>query len=252
MSKLSARTTHLPAGGGAFHLETTTIGVFLNDQPRHRLALGQDRAQVLPLSAQQGWIMPSGAEGICEFDRPLDFLTVSIDDEMLSDLGLRDPASLKPLVGAMDPVLLAMALQAEQFGEGGTLYRETMARAMAAHLLQTAAPAQPNVAALEDQRLRRVADYITAHLETDLSVRGMAALAGMSDAHFTRAFKAATGQSPLQYVIAERMALAGVLLRSTQLPVSEIAHRAGYGDLSRFGRHFKRHFGHTPARYRDE
>ena len=113
MAKLTAQTTNLPAGGGAFRLEQTTIGVFLADQPEHRLALGSDRAEQVPLTAQQGWIMPAGAEGICEFDRPLDFLTVSVSDDVLGDLGLRDTTSLAPTVGEIDPLLLAMALQAE-------------------------------------------------------------------------------------------------------------------------------------------
>ena len=72
----------------------------------------------------------------------------------------------------------------------------------------------------------------------------------MSAYHFARAFKAALGASPLQYVIGERMRVAGVLLKTTGLPVAEIALRVGYDDTSRFGKHFKRAFGATPAQHR--
>ena len=46
------------------------------------------------------------------------------------------------------------------------------------------------------------------------------------------------------------MRLAGVLLKTTRLPVAEVALRVGYDDPSRFGRHFKRAFSATPAQYR--
>ncbi len=252
MAKLNAQKSTLPAGGGAFRLEQTTIGIFLGDQPEHRLSLGTDRSERIPLSAQQGWILPSGAEGLCEFDRPLDFLTVSVSDGVLSDLGLRDAASLSPKIGALDPLLVSMALQADQFGAGGTLYRETMERALAAQLVQTVAPPAPQVVGIDDARLARVVEFIQAHLAEDLSIDALAAEAAMSPTHFAKSFKTATGKSPLQYVIAERLTLAGVLLKTTTLPVAEIAYRVGYGDLSRFGQHFKRQHGLSPAAYRAE
>ncbi|MEM7723727.1 MAG: AraC family transcriptional regulator [Pseudomonadota bacterium] len=242
--------TALPSGGGAFRLEETTLGVFLDDQPTHRLAMGSDKVDVIPLTAQQGWIMPAGAEGLCEFDRPLDFLTISFGADVLRDLGVSDISTLAPQVGDLDPVLLSMALQADKFDTGGTLYRETMHRAMAAQLVQAIAPPSDAAAPLEDQRLARVVDYIKDNIAADLSIDTMAGIAAMSPSHFAKSFKAATGASPLQYVISERLTLAGVLLKSTKLPVAEIAYRVGYNDLSRFGQHFKRHYKTTPANHR--
>lgn len=227
MPRLTTYRAAQPAGGGAFRLEETTIGVFLTDQPNHRISVGQDRSVVHPLTAHQGWIMPAGAEGLCEFDRPLDFLTVGIDAQLLRDSGLTDPQDVAPVVGALDPLVLSMAENAEAFAQGGTLYQETMARALAAQIVQTQAPARSETRALDDVRLRRAADYIHDHLAEDLSIAGMAELSGMSDSHFAKAFKTATGQSPLQYVIAARMESAGVLLRTTDLPVSEVAYRVG-------------------------
>mgnify|MGYP001802346857 CR=1 FL=1 len=143
-----------------------------------------------------------------------------------------------------------MALQAERFAEGGTLYRETMERAMAAHLAQTLSPRLASAPRIDDRRLLRAIDFIQAGLANDLSLTAMAATAGMSPAHFARVFKSATGASPLQYVIAQRIARAPAQLRTPRLPVAEIAYRGGYADLSRFGRHFKRRTGATPAAFR--
>jgi AraC family transcriptional regulator len=104
---------------------------------------------------------------------------------------------------------------------------------------------------IDDARLRRAVDWIHDHLADDLSLEGMAGVAAMSPAHFARAFKAAMGASPLQYVIGARQEMAQVLLRTTGLSVAEIAFRVGYNDVSRFGQHFRRRAGTTPKAFRD-
>lgn len=251
MPGLRANKSTLPAGGGPFKLERLTLGVFLNDQPTHRLALGTDRAENKPLIANQGWILPSGATGICAFDAPLDVMMIEIEPSVLREVGMEAPEEIAPQVGDFDPVTLQLSMAAEGFNAGGTLYRETMHRALAAQLTKTLA-VRPQASQIEDVRLRRVVDYIHDNLSDDLTLSFMADLAAMSGFHFSRSFKAATGKSPLQYVIAARIDLAKVLLKTTKLSVSEIAYRAGYSDVSRFGQHFKRATATTPARFRGQ
>lgn len=154
MSRLVASSASLPAGGGAYALDALTIGVFLTDQPTHRLSVGEDRCREAPLRRGKGWILPADAEGLCEYDAPLDFATVSLPDALLHEAGMERGATIAPVVGTLDPLLASMAAEAEGFGTGGTLYAETMARALAAHLVRTVAPAAPEVAALDDPRLR--------------------------------------------------------------------------------------------------
>ena len=178
-------------------------------------------------------------------------MAVEIDDDLLREVGLDTPGSIAPHFGAFDPLTLHLAQSARDVANApSALYRETMYRALAAHLAQHVQPAAPQVAALDDARLRRAVSYVHDHLAEDISLEILAGKAAMSPFHFARAFKAALGASPLQYVIAERMKLAGVLLKTTALPVAEIALRVGYDDTSRFGKHFKRAFGATPAQHR--
>ncbi|MEM9061618.1 MAG: AraC family transcriptional regulator [Pseudomonadota bacterium] len=250
MAGLIAQRIAFPAGGGGFQLPRLTLGVFGSDQSEHRLAVGSDRIRQMPLRRHQGWILPEGAEGTCLYDAPMDVTMLSVDGEVLAEAGLADEAAVAPLVGEIEPLLLQLALQAEQFSSGGTLYRETMHRAIAAQIVQILRPVQSSVAAIDDIRLRRVAEWIEEHLSEDLSIRAMADLAAMSPTHFAKAFKQATGQSPLQYVIAQRQERALVLLRTTALTIAEVAHRVGYNDVPRFGSHFKRRFGHTPGQAR--
>jgi AraC family transcriptional regulator len=250
MTNIRANTIRIAAGGGAFALPRLTLGVFRNDQPTHRIAVGSDRRKAIPLVCNQGWIMPASCEGLCEYDSDLDITMVEFDGVLLQNVGLdqADPALQR--VGGHDPLILQFALVMGSFAMGDRLYRQTMEQAFAAHLAQTLRPQREELARVEDRRLRRVVDYIHDHLADDISLDDLAGLAAMSPFHFARTFKAANGISPLQYVIAARIERARLLLKSSRLSVAEIAHRVGYDDLSRFGQHFKRHVGMTPGAWR--
>jgi AraC-like DNA-binding protein len=55
--------------------------------------------------------------------------------------------------------------------------------------------------------------------------------------------------TPMDYLLAWRMALASRLLREQDLPVAQVAERVGYSSASTFGAAFVRHVGMSPARY---
>jgi AraC-like DNA-binding protein/mannose-6-phosphate isomerase-like protein (cupin superfamily) len=63
-------------------------------------------------------------------------------------------------------------------------------------------------------------------------------------------FKLATGVTPHQFQIAMRVELARALLEQ-QLPLSEVAARAGFADQSHLNRHFRRQYGFTPGAFRE-
>ena len=240
----------LAAGGGDFHLPCLTLGVFLNDQPTHRIAIGSDRRSHRPLARHQGWVLPAGSEGICEYDDRLDAVTIAFEARLLAEVGLDRPNLVAPTTGSFDPLTLQLILGAKTFLAAGTLYRETMSRALAVQLAQSIAPERPATATLGDRRLKRVVAHIEDHLAEDLSLVDLARIAAMSPYHFARAFKGATGASPLQYVIGARIDRAKVLLKTTKLTVSQIAYRAGYADPGRFHRHFRKRVGATPGAFR--
>jgi AraC family transcriptional regulator len=251
--RLAAARHAVPPGGGAFALPRLAMGLFEVDQPDHRFSVGSDRRKLIPLTAGQGWLLPAGATGFCEYDAPLDFLTVEISDDLMLDVGIDRRFDFTPSIGTLDPLLVQLARAAGSDGGQSSLYAETMQLAFAAHLAKILTPAQPaGSRVLEDRRLRRVLDHIHANLSSSLTLEDMASEAAMSRFHFVRAFTKAVGMSPLQYVIGERIRIAKVLLRTTRLPVAAIALRAGYEDTSRFGQHFRRHVGTTPAAFRRE
>jgi len=98
--------------------------------------------------------------------------------------------------------------------------------------------------------LRRVREFIEAHLEESISIQALARIAGLSMYHFARAFKQSEGMTPHEYVIQRRVQRAKNLLAETDLPLSEIALAAGFSDQSHCARRFREHVGVTPTNYR--
>jgi AraC family transcriptional regulator len=108
----------------------------------------------------------------------------------------------------------------------------------------------PTSGGLSPERLRRVRDYVEAHLVDDLSLTMLADIACLSPYHFSRSFKQATGVGPQHYVIQRRIERAKHLLRQTRQPLALIAQEAGFADQSHLTQMFRREIGVTPGRFR--
>jgi len=108
----------------------------------------------------------------------------------------------------------------------------------------------PTSGGLSPERLRRVRDYVEAHLDDDLSLTVLADIACLSPYHFSRSFKQAAGVGPQRYVIQRRLERAKRLLRQTHQPLAWIAKEAGFADQSHLTQIFRREMGVTPGRFR--
>jgi AraC family transcriptional regulator len=152
---------------------------------------------------------------------------------------------------------LAQLFKAEILNGGlaGQLYTESLANVLAVHLLRNynGAVSQRLVQndAIADFKLAQVKDFIEAHLAENLTIAQLATVAHLSQFHFARAFKAATGQPPHRYVRQQRIERAKLLLSVTRLSVSEVADRVGFSNQSHFTAQFRRLTGVTPKAYRD-
>jgi transcriptional regulator GlxA family with amidase domain len=103
---------------------------------------------------------------------------------------------------------------------------------------------------LPPRALRRVREFIETHLEDNISIQTLAAIAGLSKYHFARAFKQSEGITPHGYLVQCRVRRAQDLLAATDLPLSEIALASGFADQSHCARRFREHVGVTPSSYR--
>jgi len=98
--------------------------------------------------------------------------------------------------------------------------------------------------------LRELQGWIPDHLDQDLTVPALARRALMSDRNFARAFRRETGLTPGAYVEAARIERARIALETSDLPVEEVARRAGFGTVETMRRAFRRQVGVSPADYR--
>lgn len=100
------------------------------------------------------------------------------------------------------------------------------------------------------RRLLRAKDRMDAASHEDWPVRRLARVSGVSAAHFARSFREAFGVPPHRYLLTRRIERAAALLRDTDLPITEIAFRTGWGSLGTFGRIFRDITGVAPGTLR--
>ncbi|HYZ01228.1 MAG TPA: helix-turn-helix domain-containing protein [Candidatus Binatia bacterium] len=101
-----------------------------------------------------------------------------------------------------------------------------------------------------DDRLAGTLDWALANLEQALTVEKLAAHASMSPRTFARRFLAATGSTPLRWLVLQRVARTQRLLETTDLSIEQIAARCGFGSPATLRAHFGQQVGTSPSGYR--
>ena len=131
---------------------------------------------------------------------------------------------------------------------------DSLGRALSLNLLRrysNLAPMVPEAPfSLAGRRLRRVLEYMHAHLDEALSLAQLAGAGGLSQSRFVRAFREAMGQPPHRYLVALRIDRARDLLEHTDLSVIEIALRCGFEQPTHFATMFRKITGFSPRAWR--
>jgi AraC family transcriptional regulator len=168
-----------------------------------------------------------------------------------------DPVSFLDVSGARDERIsfLLEQLRQELIDERqpSPLFAHSLAQALAVHLVRRYL--DPNRSArrnnaLQAYKLRRVIEAMTEGLAADFSLANLARVAQLSEYHFSRMFKRATGLSPSQYFIRLRMSRARHLLLETDRSIIDVGLEVGYSSPSHFSQVFRREVGVTPSIYR--
>jgi len=230
---------------------------------------GDGLRQTTPGQRGSLWIVPAGMrEDFVNVRQPAhDTLHIFLPakpfaDSILQDLEV-DPARARLRYEAVsyDPfieqIALAISRELETETSSGRLFIESLGHALSAYLLHRYSesalnikPHSDSVRPMDQRRLSRVMEFIDARIDENFTVAEMAAVACMSPAHFTRSFRARTGQSPHRFVSRKRLELAERLLRDPYRPMSDIALSAGFSSQSNFSRAFRNVTGLTPGDYR--
>jgi len=101
-----------------------------------------------------------------------------------------------------------------------------------------------------NRRLLRARDAMDRAYAEPLDVRAVAAVAHISEAHFSRTFRVVFGETPHRYLQRRRVERSMFLLRETDRSVTDICLDVGFTSLGTFSRTFREIVGESPSDYR--
>ena len=216
------------------------------------------RTVTLPPGA--AWVLPAGDPVTLRLDASFAYVRLMIDPAHLDGVlersrGPERPTELRRVYGLAAPplayTLKALVAEADLGNPGGLAFVEALTAAvgeqLAAHAgVERRRPPRAR-GGLSPVARRRTLELIDAKLDARLSVETLAREAGLSSAHFARAFKETTGHAPHRYLLSLRLRRARRLLDLPDAVLSDVALRSGFSDQPHFTRLFKREFGMTPG-----
>lgn len=102
------------------------------------------------------------------------------------------------------------------------------------------------------ERLMTMLSFIHENYAKKLSLAEIAQSASVSKRECLRCFQNGIHESPFDYLIAYRIECAKKMLKSTDVPITEIALEAGFSNSAYFSKIFRRECGETPRKYREQ
>jgi AraC family transcriptional regulator len=202
------------------------------------------------------FLAPAGAEMAWRKDAPSRHLTLYYgaglfgDGEMpFAPLAQRDVLhnlKVPGLRALVDPLVEELC----QGGPGSADAANCLARLVLIQAFRHLSKARDEPTSLGPRSIERLTDYVMANLGERILVGDMARQLGLSTDRFAWDFKARTGQSPHQFVLALRLRQAQQLLRATPMPIAEVSLACGFASQQHMTNAMRRHLGITPARYR--
>ncbi len=156
---------------------------------------------------------------------------------------------------AISAALVRQMLALAHAGVFDELAHDELMAQLLPHLLRRFPAGQPAPGTclklgLTSATLKRLFLHVDEHLAEPLRLPQLAALARLSEDHFLRAFKAAVGQTPHQYVLERRIDHTKRLLAMSAMPVVDIARAGGFRGASHFAAVFRQRVGMTPTDWR--
>lgn len=240
-------------------LDQHYVGLNADSRPVVLRGVGRSSDDHVILPPGSAWIVPAGDPVTMRVDTLHPIVRMTIDprraDAMLDEGEGSGRVELRRTYGVDAPqlrhLLMALAAEADPRTSSGLAFVETLIAAVSQQLVihAGAEPPAPVPArgGLSPAARRRVLALIEAQLDAQLSIETLAREAGLSPAHFARAFKQTLGEAPHRFLLRRRLERARHLLERCGAQLSDVAARSGFADQAHFTRHFKRHFGITPG-----
>ena len=171
------------------------------------------------------------------------------------------PAALRPSIGLRSDLLLPLAARLRHLSRpenattGDRSYLESLCMVLCREVLLAqdeghATRLMRPTGGLSSRAQRLVKDFMHDNLDRKIDLPELAALAGVSQFHFARAFKVSFGTPPHKYLLNLRLRKAAELLRDTRNSITDIALSVGFSCSSEFARAFRQAMDCTPREFR--
>lgn len=163
-------------------------------------------------------------------------------------------ALLAPRVRMVDPriasILRLLGEVVENDDPSVQLYGDSLIASLVACLMRPGRPVETPKGGLAPWQVRRVTNYLHDRLPLRVDLEELAGVAGLSLAHFSRAFRLSTGLAPYQWQLDMRIKRAQELMVTTTDTLEDIAESCGFADNAHFARTFRRFAGCSPSAWR--
>ncbi|RRI03845.1 AraC family transcriptional regulator [Mesorhizobium tamadayense] len=203
--------------------------------------------------------VPAGEEGGFEAETAFDTMEVRLSSAMLEGVASEIEGGMRTrrfdtrhLLRDERIEYLVRALETDQNAgsPGGALFAESVGVALAVRLLGLDDLVTDRPVRLSDAQIRRVLEYVDAHLSEPLTIDTLSRIANASSSHLRTWFKAATGMTLHRYVLRRRVERARSLILESDLSTSEVAYLTGFAHQSRLAHWMRRETGQTPRSLR--
>jgi AraC family transcriptional regulator len=246
----------IPSGDSAGRTDPNQVGVSFTN---HRAAVYEADGRTVESDIAAGAVFVTGRDAITwiRVRETTEALEIFPDLDLLHAIA-PEPTELEPITATRDATVLAISSVLKRVHATGSALTDvaasTLAHRLAGHLLEQYSSTRTTPAPrgrLDRATVDRVAEFVDAALGEELTLGRLASVATLSPFHFARAFKAATGLAPHQFVTARRMERAKTLLLDSRASVVDVAHAVGLSNLSHFRRMFRGHTGVLPSQLRN-
>ncbi|WP_030611814.1 helix-turn-helix domain-containing protein [Streptomyces sclerotialus] len=207
------------------------------------------------------FLHPADTELDVELGGRLDTVHVYLADEALQAAAGDRPVRLAEEFGVTDQLMEQLVLALEgvvrERDPGARTYADQLGMMIAGQLARhhstrrrpVQGPVRPR-AGLTERQFAAVRELLDARLADPLPMADLAAAANLSVSQFARGFKARTGLPPHRYLMRLRVEQACRLLRTTTVPISEVAARCGFSHQEHLTRVLRAQLGTTPGALR--
>jgi AraC family transcriptional regulator len=260
---LTLLQAHVRAGCAPFQITSAHEINLTSGGPFTTRRLSSGGREITTRTNRNLCVSPAGQTVSAEWRKPLKNIGLLLEPEFVvrtaRENELADDFEIREIYRGEDVLIEQLALailteteKSEESRDG--IFVASLQQTLTLHFIKNytsgTAPLRIASGGLAPRDLRRIREFIDAHLADELTLADLASVAGLSQFHFARAFRQTTGLSPHQFVLRARVNRARHLLKNAKLTLVEVGLICGFKSQSHFTTVFRRMTNSTPSAWR--